>query len=101
MQTQRHLRTIAMTMISFHQVEHTYDRNFLLSYVSKLREDLRDLVRPHLTDKSLSRIDQVTDYFSDPKFLDALYLPDRNPEVAEQMAKLMDMLNNCMEEGVI
>ena len=41
------------------QVDHTYDRNFLIKYVSDLQEDLKTLVKPHLTEKSLGRIDHV------------------------------------------
>ena len=52
---QRNLRTVAMTLISFYQVDHTYDRAFLTKYVEDLKNDLKDLVRPHLTEKSLGR----------------------------------------------
>ena len=52
---QRNLRTVAMTLISFYQVDHTYDRAFLTKYVEDLKKDLKDLVRPHLTEKSLGR----------------------------------------------
>lgn len=99
--TQRNLRTIAMTLISFHQVEHTYDRNFLAKHAADLQSDLKDLVKPHLTEKSLGRIDHVLDFFSKNDFLDSLYVPDKNPEVAKQMAVLMELLNKCMEEGVL
>ncbi len=62
--TQRNLRTIAMTLISFYQVDHTYDRSFLTRHVAELKDDLKELVRPHLTEKSLARIDFVLDFFS-------------------------------------
>lgn len=52
---QRNLRTVAMTLISFYQVDHTYDRAFITKYVEDLKNDLKDLVRPHLTEKSLGR----------------------------------------------
>ena len=98
---QRNLRTVAMTLISFHQVEHTYDRNFLVKYVTGLQADLKRLVAPHLTDKSLGRIDNVLEFFSNAQFLDSLYIPEKNVEVSKQMRVLMDLLNKCMEEGVL
>ena len=98
---QRNLRTVAMTLISFHQVEHTYDRNFLVKYVTGLQSDLKRLVAPHLTDKSLGRVDNVLEFFAHAQFLDALYVPDKNVDVARQMGVLMELLNKCMEEGVL
>lgn len=98
---QRNLRTVAMTLISFYQVDHTYDRNFLIRYVSDLQGDLKTLVKPHLTEKSLGRIDQVLDFFSNAQFLDSLYVPHKNQDAAKQMGVLMDLLNKCMEEGVL
>ncbi len=32
--------------------------------MTDLKSDLKELVRPHLTDKSLGRIDYVLDFFS-------------------------------------
>ena len=83
------------------QVDHTYERNFLIKYIVGLQSDLKLLVRPHLTDKSLDRIDHVLDFLAQPEFLDALYVPGRNPEVATQMGVLMELLSRCMEEGVL
>lgn len=83
------------------QVDHTYDRNFLIKYITDLQTDLKSLVRPHLTDKSLSRIDQVLEFFSSADFLDSLYIPDKNVEMGNHMATLMDLLTKCMEEKVL
>lgn len=98
---QRSLRMIAMTLISFHQVEHSYDRNFLVKHADDLRKELKALVKPHLTDKSLGRIDHVLDFFSADNFLDSLYVPDKKLEVTKQMGVLMSFLNKCMEENVL
>jgi len=98
---QRNLRTVAMTLISFYQVDHTYDRAFLTKYVEDLKNDLKDLVRPHLTEKSLGRIEHVMGFFGDAEFLDSLYVPKKNEDVAKQMGVLIISLNKCMEEGVL
>ena len=44
-------------------MDHTYDRSFLVKYLSDIREQLKEIARPHLTDKSVGRIDQVLDFF--------------------------------------
>ena len=53
------LRTVAKTLISFHQVDHTYDRLFLVKFLTELETLLKDLIRPHLTEKSVGRVEQV------------------------------------------
>ena len=121
---QRNLRTVAMTLISFYQVDHTYDRAFLTKYVDDLKKDLKDLVRPHLTEKSLGRydhcsnnidfqyftylipffiyrIEHVMGFLGDAEFLDSLYVPKKNEDVAKQMGVLINSLNKCVEEGVL
>ena len=82
-------------------MDHTYDRNFLIKYIEGLQTDLKSIVKPHLTEKSLGRIDLVLDFFSTADFLDSLYVPDKNNNVAKQMSTLMDLLSKCMEEGVL
>ena len=36
MRIQKTLRTVAMTLISFYQVEHTFDRGFVIKYLTEL-----------------------------------------------------------------
>lgn len=40
-------------------------------------------------------------FFGDAEFLDSLYVPKKNEEVAKQMGVLINSLNKCMEEGVL
>ena len=56
---QTNLRTVTKTLISFHQVDHTYDRLFLVKYLTELETLLKNLIRPHLTEKSVARVEQV------------------------------------------
>ncbi|CAB4063263.1 unnamed protein product [Lepeophtheirus salmonis] len=96
------LRTIMMTIISFYQVDHTYDRNFIITHLSELKNQLQNLVKPYLTDKSLGRIDNIIEFFSEPDFLDSLYSPNkRNSETVTQMGVIVDNLNKCIEIGVL
>ena len=56
---QRNLRTVAMTLVSFYQVDHTFDRTFLIKYLTELETLLKKLIAKHLTEKSTTREEQV------------------------------------------
>ena len=57
---QTNLQTVVKTLITFYQVDHTYDRLFLIKYLTELETLLKNLIRPHLTEKSVSRVEQVS-----------------------------------------
>jgi hypothetical protein len=59
MKIQKTLRTVAMTLISFYQVDHTFDRTFVIKYLTELEGLLKGLIAPHLTEKSVGRVEQV------------------------------------------
>ena len=45
------------------QVDHTYDRIYVMQQFQELEELLLNLILPHLTDKSVGRVDQVRTSF--------------------------------------
>ena len=59
-QIQVNLQTVVKTLITFYQVDHTYDRSFLVKYLTELETLLKNLIRPHLTEKSVGRVEQVS-----------------------------------------
>ena len=93
--------TVAMTLISFYEVDHTYDRNFVIKYLTELETLLKNLISKHLTDKSLARVEQIFGVVKTPEFLDNIYVPKRNVEMRDIMAKVVKDLNNCIEAGVL
>jgi len=99
-QIQKNLRTVAMTLISFYQVDHTYDRNFVIKYLTELQTLLKNLTRKHLTDKSVGRVEQIFVAVNSPDFLDSVYVPKKNMEMREIMGKVVIDLNSCLEAGV-
>lgn len=101
MKIQKNLRTVAMTLISFYEVDHTYDRNFVIKYLSELETLLKKLISNHLTDKSVSRVEQIFGVVKTPDFLDSVYVPKKNVEMREIMAKVVKDLNSCIEAGVL
>lgn len=71
----RKVHQLAMTVVSFHQVEYTFDRNVLSKLLNDCRELLHQVIQRHLTAKSHGRINNVFDHFSNCEFLAALYNP--------------------------
>ena len=51
-----------MIVCFIYQVDHTYDRSFVMKQLQELEELLVNLIQPHLTDKSVGRVDQVSTY---------------------------------------
>ncbi len=70
------LRKAALTVISFYEVDFTYDRSFLVQVVNECGEMLHKLVDRHLSEKSHGRINMVISNFSNGTLLDRVFLPD-------------------------
>ena len=70
------LRKAAMTVISFYEVDFTYDRAFLVETVNDCGKLLHKLVERHLSEKSHGRINMVITNFSNPDILDKVFLRD-------------------------
>lgn len=56
-------------------------------------------MQPHLTDKSLGRIDEVFDFFGDASLLETAFKPDS--PYREIMGKIVADINAAMETGDI
>ncbi|XP_032873377.1 tumor necrosis factor alpha-induced protein 8 isoform X1 [Amblyraja radiata] len=69
------LHQLAMTVVSFHQVDFTFDRNVLSKLLNDCRDMLHQIIDRHLTVKSHGRVNHVFNHFSDCEFLAALYNP--------------------------
>jgi len=89
------LRKAALTVISFSEVDYTYDRGFLVSTVNEVGELLHKLVGGHLTEKSHGRISMVISNFSNPELLDKVFLSDGSQHhhletISEAFHKVVD-----------
>jgi hypothetical protein len=87
----------AMAVISFYEVDFSYDRHYLLTAFSESRAAIRQLVQKHLTEKSLARIDSVFGFFADPNFLDAVFRKDS--QYRENLGRIVADMNRAMDEG--
>lgn len=70
------LRKAALTVISFYEVDFTYDRAFLMQIVNECGDVLHKLVDRHLSEKSHTRINMVISNFSNGLLLDKLFQSD-------------------------
>lgn len=92
-------RTVAMTVISFYEVDFSFDKNFLSRALGECHSMLKQLVSRHLTDKSLGRIDNVFNFFSDTDFLDTMFRADSS--YRPQLTKVVVDLNYLIDNNVL
>ncbi|XP_012926319.1 tumor necrosis factor alpha-induced protein 8-like [Heterocephalus glaber] len=64
---------LAMTVVSFHQVDYTYHWNVVSKLLNECREMLHQIIQHHLTVESHRWVNNVFDHFSNCEFLAALY----------------------------
>ncbi|XP_023346638.1 tumor necrosis factor alpha-induced protein 8-like protein isoform X2 [Eurytemora carolleeae] len=100
-QIQRKLRMVAMTLVSFFQVDHTYDRIFVIKQLGELEDLLINLIQPHLTDKSIGRVDQIFTVVKTGEFLDSIYVPNKNLDMRDIMGRVVEDVNSCIEAGTL
>ncbi|XP_030377329.1 tumor necrosis factor alpha-induced protein 8-like protein isoform X2 [Scaptodrosophila lebanonensis] len=86
-----------LSIISFYEVDFTFDLPYLQKSIAESQIALKSIVQPHLTDKSLNRIDEVFDFFGDASFLETAFKPDS--PYREVMGKIVADINTAMETG--
>ncbi|MFT7797200.1 tumor necrosis factor alpha-induced protein 8-like protein 3 [Arapaima gigas] len=89
----------AMTAVSFHEVDYTFDRVILSDVLQECRDLLHELVDNHLTARSHSRIDHVFDHFANVEFLTVLY--SSSDEYRPCLMKICQGINKLLDEGVL
>ncbi|XP_043933394.1 tumor necrosis factor alpha-induced protein 8-like protein 3 [Protopterus annectens] len=89
----------AMTVVSFYEVEYTFDRRIISGLLNECKELLHDLVARHLTPKSHGRIDHIFSHFADMEFLSALYAHESDYQ--PHLKKICEGINKLLDEGVL
>ncbi|XP_062343053.1 tumor necrosis factor alpha-induced protein 8-like protein 2 [Osmerus eperlanus] len=87
----------AMTAISFHEVEFTFDMAVMEELLNGCQDLLLRLVEKHLTAKSHGRIRHVFSHYADPGLLTHLF--DPQGALWPCLARICTGLNLLMEEG--
>ncbi|KAL1397453.1 hypothetical protein pipiens_009751 [Culex pipiens pipiens] len=93
-------QTLQMAIISFYEVDYSFDLNYLLKSLQEVDTLLKSCVARHLTDKSMGRIQEVFEFFSDPSLLELAFKQDSSP-YRDIMDKIVTDLNKAMENGDI
>lgn len=89
-------KTTAMTIVSFCEVDFSYDRSFLKRSLEESKKSIHGLISTHLTQKSHGRVDHVFDYFSNGELLDKLF---QSEEYKDALDGIVAGLNTLMENG--
>ncbi|KAL1509426.1 hypothetical protein ABEB36_004166 [Hypothenemus hampei] len=91
------LRKIAMGIISFYEVDFSYDRNYLMKALQEAKDILNSIICRHLTDKSLNRVESIFSFFGNEGFLDAIF--NTNSEYRDTLGRVVADLNKAIENG--
>lgn len=91
------VHTLAMTAVSFHQIEFTFDRRVMSAILNDCRELLHQAIKRHLTAKSHSRVNHVFNHFADCDFLAALYGPSE--VYRAHLQRICNGVNKMLDEG--
>ena len=88
---------LQMSIISFFEVDFSFDLVYLQKLISEVHQLLKEIVSHHLSDKSLNKIDEIFASFNDPQFLESIFKTD-SPQ-RETMGKIVADLNKVMEQN--
>ena len=98
-QFKKKFRTVAMTVISFYEVDFSFDKNYLTKALNECSIMIKQLIKNHLTDKSTARVENVFGFFGNTEFLDAVFRPD-SPH-RPLLGKVVTDLNTMMENNIL
>lgn len=109
-EVQRRLRTVALALVSFHQVrpspstlaqvEHSFDRSFLAGHLEALEEQLKVVVGRHLTQRSVERVEQVFGVMLGSGLLEEAYLGAR-PDMVAAAGGVVEALARALDAGAL
>ncbi|MFH4975494.1 hypothetical protein AB6A40_002203 [Gnathostoma spinigerum] len=95
---QQQLHTLSLTVISFGTVPFSYDRIHLLRLMQGALAELLPIVRRHLSEKSVGRIQMVFDHISKPAVLDGLFnMNSEHSALRDQMLSDLELLIDINE----
>jgi len=86
-----------MTIFSYVKVDFTYDRGFLLSAVNEAEEQMVTLIKNHLTDKSIGRVQSVAATLRDTTLLDNAFR--KGSSLYPITLKLVYEINRALDSG--
>ena len=94
---QSKFKTIAKSIISFYEVDFTFDCEYTVTMMRDSQKLLEKAVCNHLTAKSLKRIESVYNFYSNPEVLDSVFQP--GSKFRPYLANVVKSLNTLIEQG--
>ena len=91
------LKTTILTLVSFYEVDFTFDQFVLSKHINELRSQMHELVAVHLKDKSKGRINNVFDTLGDHEFLTAIF--DKSGPHYKHLEVIAKLFKDLIEEG--
>ena len=92
-------KTAAMTIVSFYEVDFTFDKYVLSKQINEGRTLLQQLIASHLSEKSKTRVNSIFDILGDAEFLEELF--EQNGKFRPCLAKIAESLNGLLDENLI
>ncbi|XP_002131766.2 tumor necrosis factor alpha-induced protein 8 [Ciona intestinalis] len=96
---QQKTKMTAMTIVSFYEVDFTFDKFVLSKQINEQRALLQQVVAKHVTEKSKGRINQIFDVIGETEFLEALFDPQGT--YRPSLTKIAERINELLDSGVL
>lgn len=90
-------KSISKAVISFYEVEFTFDVDYMEQAVKESQVLLTSLTKNHLTEKSMKRIEHVYNFFTDRKLLEEAF--KSNSKYRPYLGNIVTALNTLIEQG--
>lgn len=96
---QQKVKMTAMTIVSFVEVDFTFDKYVLSKQINEARALMQQLIASHLTDKSKERVNSIFDQLGDTDFLEKLFTP--GGPYKDSLDKITSRINDLIEDQVL
>ncbi|XP_044760987.1 tumor necrosis factor alpha-induced protein 8-like protein [Coccinella septempunctata] len=92
------LRGLAMNIITFYDMEFTYDRIFLTHCITECHNIVMSIAQIHLSPNSIARINRVFNFFGNEQFLDVIF--NRSSDYREPLGRLVKDLHHAIDNDL-
>ncbi|XP_006884484.1 PREDICTED: tumor necrosis factor alpha-induced protein 8-like protein 3-like [Elephantulus edwardii] len=92
------LNQIAMTIVSFYEVEYAFNKNVLSKLLHECKDLVHELVQRHLTPRTHGHINHVFNHFADVDFLSTLY--SLEGDCRPSLKRICEGINKLIDEKV-
>lgn len=90
-------RTLMLTLISFRQVEYSYDRGVLMKTLGECQRLIQMVVKSHLSEKSTQRVNHIFQFTANADFLDSIFM--KNSKFNQEIDQICADLDSLMDNG--